>query len=368
MLRRQVEENFMRKIPILTAVWVAAAVAMLWGQTQVDLRTQSKSVDFSAAGVTKPMSAGTVLPASCTAGQMYFLESAPLGANIYGCTSANVWTAQASPSSGGVPAVAGNAGDVLTTDGTNVLWTPMGGDVTGAPGATKVIRLQGQPVSSTAPAAGQALIWSGAAGQWQPQSLPSGGGPILASQLLDFAITETSATTLTMGQSCSAPTPCNFRFGSDTYTLAAPASVTLNGGSGTVYVYLMSNGTLAVGSTLSLTCTAVCAVQSGVTGFPPGTIPLYTVTATNGAWNASGITDYRAFLSSKSVGAGTGILSVDSGGAAMVSVDGTVVPLKVATPATSTTACTTNNWATDGTYFYLCVTTNTWMRVALTSW
>ena len=357
----------MRKIPILTALWVAAAVATLWGQTQVDLRTQSKSVDFSAAGVTKPMSAGTVLPASCTAGQMYFLESAPLGANIYACTSANVWTAQASTSSGGVPSVAGNAGDVLTTDGTNVLWSPMGGDVTGAPGTTKVIRLQGQPVSSTAPVAGQALIWSGTAGQWQPQSLSSGGA-MLSSQLLDFAVTETSTTTLTMGQSCSATTPCNFRFGTDTYTVASPASVTLNSGSGTAYVYLMSNGTLAVGSTLSLTCTAVCAVQSGVTAFPAGTIPLFTVTATNGAWNASGITDYRAFLSSKSIGAGTGILSVDSGGAAIVSVDGTAVPLKVAVPATSTTACATNNWSTDGTYFYLCVTTNTWMRVALTSW
>ncbi len=357
----------MRRIPRWTAIGVAAAVATLWGQTQVDLRTQSKSVDFTAAGVTKPMSAGTVLPASCTSGQMYFLESAPVGANIYACTSANVWTAEGSPAGSGLPPVSGEAGAVLTTNGTNVLWTPMSGDVAGAPGAATVVGLQGRPVSSVAPAAGQALIWSGTAGQWQPQALPA-GGTILASQLLDFAITETSATMLTMGQSCSVSTPCNFRFGSDTYTVAAPASVTLNGGSGTAYVYLMSNGTLAVGSTLSLTCTAVCAVQSGVTGFPSGTIPLYTVTATNGAWNANGITDYRAFLSSKSVGAGTGILAVDSGGAAMVSVDGTVVPLKVAVPASSTAACASNNWATDGTYFYLCVTTNTWMRVALTSW
>ncbi len=357
----------MRKIPIFTALWVAAALATLWGQTQVDLRTQSKSVDFSADGVTKPMSAGTALPASCTAGQMYFLESAPLGANIYACTSANVWTAQASTSSSSLPPVSGNAGDVLTTDGTNVVWTQVGGDVSGAPGTTKVIRLQGEPVSSTAPVAGQALVWSGTAGQWQPQSLASGGA-LLSSQLLDFAVTETSATALTMGSNCSVSTPCNFRFGAETYTVASPASVTLNSGSGTAYLYLMSNGTLAIGSTLSLTCTAVCAVQNGVTAFPASTIPLFTVTATSGAWNANGITDYRAFLSSKSVGAGTGIVSVDSGGAAIVSVDGTVVLLKVAVPATSTTACTTNNWATDGTYFYLCINTNTWMRTSLASW
>jgi hypothetical protein len=357
----------MRKIPIFTALWVVAALATLWGQTQVDLRTQSKSVDFSAAGVTKPMSAGTVLPASCTTGQMYFLESAPLGSNIYACTSPNVWTAQAGTSSGSLPSVSGNAGDVLTTDGTNVLWTPVGGDVSGAPGTTKVIRLQGEPVSSTAPTAGQALVWSGTAAQWQPQTLSSGGA-LLSSQLLDFAAVETSSTVLTIGPNCSASTPCNFRFGSDTYTVSSPASATLNSGSGTAYVYLMSNGTLAVGSTLSLTCTAVCAVQSGVAAFPPSTIPLFTLTATNGAWNANGVTDFRAFLSSKSIGAGTGIVTVDSGGAAIVSVDGTVVPLKVAVPATSTTACTTNDWATDGTYFYLCVNTNTWMRASLTSW
>ncbi len=357
----------MRKIPILTALWAAAALALLRGQTQVDLRTQSKSVDFSAAGVTKPMSAGTVLPASCTAGQMYFLESAPLGANIYACTSSNVWTAQGSSSSNPLPSASGNGGDVLTTDGTNVLWAPLSGDVSGAPGTTKVARIQGQPVSSTAPLAGQTLVWNGTAGQWQPQTAPSGGA-LLSSQLMDFSVIETNSTTLSVGSSCSAATPCNFRFGASTYSVTAPASVSLTGGSGTAYVYLMSNGTLAVGSNLTLSCTAVCGVQSGITAFPPTTIPLFTVTATNGTWNASGITDYRAFLSAKTVGAGTGILSVDSGGAAMVSVDGTLVPLKVSVPATSTTACAANSWATDGVYFYLCTATNTWMRVALSSW
>ncbi len=358
----------MRQIQRFTALWVAAAGAAIWGQTQVDLRTQSKSVDFSAAPVTKPMSAGTVLPASCTAGQMYFLESAPVGANLYACTSPNVWTAQGAPASNPLPAVSGNGGDLLTTDGTNVLWTPLAGDLTGTPGAAKVTRLQGNPVASTAPAAGQTLVWNGATGEWQPQLPPSGGGALLASQLLDFAASETNATTLTLGSNCSTATPCNFRFGTDAYSMSAPASVTLSGGSGTAYVYLMSNGTLAVGSTLTLSCTSVCGVQNGVTAFPAGTIPLFTVTATNGAWNGNGITDYRAFLSAKNVGAGTGILSVDSGGATMVSVDGSVVPLNVAVPATSSSACTANNWATDGSYFYLCVSANLWMRVVLAAW
>jgi hypothetical protein len=37
-------------------------------QTLVDLRTQSKSVDFSGANTTKPFKSGTVLPATCTVG------------------------------------------------------------------------------------------------------------------------------------------------------------------------------------------------------------------------------------------------------------------------------------------------------------
>jgi hypothetical protein len=35
------------------------------GQTLVDLRTQTKSVDFSGATSTKPMQTGSSLPATC---------------------------------------------------------------------------------------------------------------------------------------------------------------------------------------------------------------------------------------------------------------------------------------------------------------
>jgi hypothetical protein len=35
------------------------------GQTQVDLGTQAKSVDFSAASSTKPFATGATLPATC---------------------------------------------------------------------------------------------------------------------------------------------------------------------------------------------------------------------------------------------------------------------------------------------------------------
>ena len=223
----------------------------LSAQTQVDLRTQSKSVDFSGASVTKPMSAGNSLPATCAISQMYFLLTAPAGANLYACSAANQWTLQ----SGGI--------------------TP-GGDVSGTPSALTVIGLQGRPVANTAPSGGQALVWSVATQNWQPQAIASAGASG-TSQLGDFALTVNNATTLTAGQNCSAAAPCNFRFGSVTYPVAAPAVVVLGGGSGTAYLYLTNNGALVAGSTLSLSCTAVCSVQSGVTAFPPGSIPLATV-------------------------------------------------------------------------------------------
>ena len=41
------------------------------GQTAVDLRTQSKSVDFTSAATTKPFKSGTVLPAACGVGKRF---------------------------------------------------------------------------------------------------------------------------------------------------------------------------------------------------------------------------------------------------------------------------------------------------------
>jgi hypothetical protein len=78
------------KLPVLLLTVSAAAVAQ---QTLVDLRTQSKSIDFSAAVSTKPITVGTSLPTNCTTGQMFFRSSAVAGANLFGCTSTNTWTA-----------------------------------------------------------------------------------------------------------------------------------------------------------------------------------------------------------------------------------------------------------------------------------
>ncbi len=129
------------------AVWL---IGMAQGQTLVDLRTQSKSIDFSAANTTKPFKAGTVLPATCGVGEAFFQTNAAAGWNLYGCTAVNSWT--------------------LLSAGI------LAGDVTGAPGASTVIRIQGRAVSAAAPGSGQSLAWNTTTG-WTPQTIAGAQGP-----------------------------------------------------------------------------------------------------------------------------------------------------------------------------------------------
>ncbi|HEV2446937.1 MAG TPA: hypothetical protein VGS58_13495, partial [Candidatus Sulfopaludibacter sp.] len=77
-----------RILMTMLAGWTVAA------QTQIDLRTQAKSVDFSAASSTKPLKTGGSLPATCAVGEVFFNTSAAAGANFYACTAANQWSSQ----------------------------------------------------------------------------------------------------------------------------------------------------------------------------------------------------------------------------------------------------------------------------------
>jgi len=63
-------------------------------QTQIDLATQVKRVDFSKASSTLPLQTGTSLPSACAVGQMYFKTDAPAGTNLYACTATNTWSVQ----------------------------------------------------------------------------------------------------------------------------------------------------------------------------------------------------------------------------------------------------------------------------------
>jgi hypothetical protein len=100
-------------------IWmIAVLVGTASGQTQVDLRTQSKSVDFSSASSTKPLTTGAVLPASCVVGQMFFLSSAPAGQNVYGCVAVNTWNLQSGGGGGGSGVSVEAAGTLVGTSGT----------------------------------------------------------------------------------------------------------------------------------------------------------------------------------------------------------------------------------------------------------
>jgi hypothetical protein len=80
----------------------AALLAIVtWGQTTVDLKTQTRRMDFSAAVHTKPIQVGAALPVTCELGEMFFRSTDAPGSNLYGCTVANTWTQLAGGGGGG---------------------------------------------------------------------------------------------------------------------------------------------------------------------------------------------------------------------------------------------------------------------------
>jgi hypothetical protein len=106
-----------------------------FAQTQVDLKAQSKNVDFSGALTVRPFPSGTSLPATCSIGQMFFKTSAPAGNNVYACAPANTWTIQSGSgvltvSSSGVPAGSGEIVDFYAGRGLTTAISNNGTEVT----------------------------------------------------------------------------------------------------------------------------------------------------------------------------------------------------------------------------------------------
>jgi len=289
-------DDFMRHkylLPLLALLLAASC----FGQTLVDLRTQSKSIDFSALPSTRPVQVGTALPATCQVGQLFFKSDAIAGANLYGCAATNVWAVQSSGTGGG-----------------------------------------------------------------------SGGGASMAAQLGDLQVKRTSSNSLTMGANCSASMPCNVRFGSTVFTITAGATATVSGSStGMLYVYVSSSGMLTVGHNVMVLCNG-CAAQSGVTSFPPDSVPIATWSMTNGSLDAAGGQDFRAVLGTKNLIAGPGVSATDTNGNTVVSVDTSLVGLRVAPPSSATSACQAGSWSFDSNYVYVCIAANTWRRSQLSSW
>jgi len=82
-------------------------------QTQIDLRTQGKDVDFSGASATKPIQTGSSLPSACNVGQLFFLTTAQAGQNVYACPSSGMWIPISATGGGAVTSVSGKTGNVI---------------------------------------------------------------------------------------------------------------------------------------------------------------------------------------------------------------------------------------------------------------
>lgn len=303
----------MRKWRTIILLFLPAAIVVAQQHgTRVDLSKQS-NVDFSRAATTKPAQTGSTPPAgACSPGEVYFslASSVTPGQNLYLCTATNTWTQLTGTGSGG------------------------GGG--------------GTPVTST-------------------------------STLTDLSVTLNASTPnqLTIGSGCAVSAPCNVRFGGSTTPISTSTTLTLSSGAnvgGMARIFVSSLGTITVLSSLTgggvITCNGCTVFTTSQTPqFPSDCIPLATWTAFAGVWDPTGGTDVRAFLSNRSsVTPGSGITIADAPGNIVVSVDSTQIGLRVAPPATAAAACVEGVYATDSAFFYQCVATNTWLRVALATW
>jgi hypothetical protein len=220
--------------------------------------------------------------------------------------------------------------------------------------------------------AGQNLYGCTATNTWSLLGGSGGGGAGLASQLGDFSASNTSASTQTLG-GCSTVTPCQIRTGTTLLTVTAPLVLSIGGTvtSGTVYWYLSSSQILTAGHNTAATlgCAGGCSVVTGITAFPPDSIPLWQTTFTANVWDPINLVtmDKRAVYSRNVIAAGSGIMSASdpSTGIQTLTTDPTQVPRYFTGSGAPTGSCTPGRdlyTDTTGLNLYFCDTTNTWKQ------
>jgi len=224
---------------MMIAVCIFACTLNSFAQTQVDLRTQGKDVDFSAATSTRPMKTGSSLPATCNSGELFFLTTAQPGTNVYGCAPANVWNSEGSGSAGSSGGSGGSGG----------------GAVYSVAGKTGTVTLQ-------------------------------------ATDLSDCKMSYLSSTVLLVNS-------CSFLYPDQAVQSLSAAAITIVGGSGTIYVYASPAGTVNVveNGTLVIACTGCTDAGEGIS-FPPDVAPLgvWGATITPGNWDPAPVSDQRTLI------------------------------------------------------------------------
>lgn len=96
-MRARERSNWIRVLAVGTLV--LSTLPNGFGQTQINLATQGRNVDFTNAPYTKPVKTGTSLPSSCAAGELFLNTSATAGQNLFACLSGS-WTAMAASATG----------------------------------------------------------------------------------------------------------------------------------------------------------------------------------------------------------------------------------------------------------------------------
>lgn len=89
-----------------------ALMGVVSAQSLIDLKTQTKNVDFSAAISTRPEKTGTVLPVTCNTGDLFFNTAAAIGSNLFGCVAPSTWAVMGGGGSG-VNGTGGTSGPAI---------------------------------------------------------------------------------------------------------------------------------------------------------------------------------------------------------------------------------------------------------------
>jgi len=385
---------------------VAIASGLVYAQTQIDLRSQSKTVDFSSALSTKYSRTGTTLSPVCSVGETFFKINAPAGQNLYGCTAVNAWTvlAGSSSSTNATQLQSRSVASTAPTDGQGVIWNAAGnmwqpGTASSSSNATQLqsrnlastapadgqgvvwsaagntwqpgtassssnaTQLQSRNFASTAPADGQGVVWNAAGNTWQPATLAAGVGANFGR----FNISATGTTSLSFGTDC-ATYNCNAGPIDNPTTFVAPMTISSVTGASSATIGVDLSVSPARGKVVLDAGSASVIGMSGIAvvgAVPSNMFVLYTCSIGSGTF--ANCIDKRGSTVAPPVTGHNGVVCTTVAGATDCVIDSAQSPTLSAVPLSATAACSPPQFAADTSFYYICVAVNTWRRAGVSS-